>query len=72
MSEAETRRQLIDKALLNAGWGPIVDYEPDKKYQEGAVREFPTETGPCDYILFSNGRAIAAIEAKKMTIVKLI
>lgn len=36
-SEAETRRQFVNKALQAAGWEPIIDYSDRKKYETGAV-----------------------------------
>src|SRR3569832_1864727 len=30
-----------------------------------AVREYPTDTGPADYVLFANRHAVGVIEAKK-------
>jgi len=67
-SEATTRRLRVDKALHEAGWWPIVDYSKETKYQNGAVREYPTLEGPADYILFQKGTAVASVEAKKLTL----
>src|SRR2546422_1568310 len=64
-NEAIARKKLIDRALQEAGWRPIVDFAKNTAYTEGAVREYPTAEGPADYILFHNGRAVAAVEAKK-------
>jgi type I restriction enzyme, R subunit len=30
-----------------------------------AVREYPTDTGPADYVLYVNRNAVGVIEAKK-------
>ena len=30
-----------------------------------AVREYPTDVGPADYVLFIDGRAVGVIEAKR-------
>ncbi|AJZ76192.1 restriction endonuclease subunit R [Candidatus Nitrosotenuis cloacae] len=68
MSEKTTRNRLIDVALRASGWTNIVDFEEDKNYDFTAVREYVTENGPADYVLFHNGRAIAAIEAKKLSL----
>lgn len=68
ISEDETRKKLIDKLLKQAGWTNIVKFEEGKKYDFAAVKEHPTENGPADYILFNNGRAVAAVEAKKLTL----
>lgn len=61
-------RQLIDQKLEQAGW-VIQDL---KQLNLGAasgvaVREYPTDTGPADYVLFVNRQAVGVIEAKKDT-----
>jgi len=67
-SERATRKKRVDKALREAGWSPIVDFVKGAKYNTGAVREYETSEGPADYILFHNGEAVAAVEAKKLTL----
>ena len=62
--EARARR-VIDKMLAGAGW--IVQSRAELNLHAGpgvAVREVPTPTGPADYILFLDGRACGALEAK--------
>ena len=59
-------RQLIDQKLERAGW-MIQDM---KQINLGAglgiaVREYPTDTGPADYVLFINREAVGVIEAKR-------
>ncbi len=59
-------RQLIDQKLERAGW-MIQDI---KQINLGAclgvaVREYPTDTGPADYVLFVNREAVGVIEAKR-------
>jgi type I restriction enzyme R subunit len=59
-------RQQIDQKLEQAGW-VIQDM---KQLNLGAavgvaVREYPTDTGPADYVLFVNRNAVGVIEAKK-------
>lgn len=66
ISEAETRKQFIDKALERAGWGPIVPFQENSRYVHGSVEEYPTERGPADYILFHEGKALACVEGKKV------
>lgn len=66
--EWTTRRKRVEKALREAGWTTIVDFAKGAKYDTAAVREFETAEGPADYVLFQNGNAIAAIEAKKVTV----
>ena len=68
ISEAETRKQFIDKALERAGWSPIVPFQENSRYGHGSVEEYPTERGPADYILFHEGKALACVEGKKVAI----
>ncbi len=61
-------RQLIDEKLGQSGW--VV--QDIKRIDLGAgtgvaVREYPTDTGPADYVLFVNRNAVGVIEAKKDT-----
>ena len=63
--EAWARKQQIDSALRAAGWGPIVRYAPGAAVQHGAVEEYPTASGPADYVLFHDGRPLAAVEGKR-------
>lgn len=63
--EAKARQQ-IDQKLESAGW-VIQDM---KQLNLGAglgvvVREYPTDSGPADYVLFVNRTACCVIEAKK-------
>jgi len=63
--EAQARQQ-IDQKLEQAGW--IVQDRKRLNLAAGlgvAVREFPTDTGPADYLLFVNRQAVGVIEAKK-------
>ncbi len=66
--EAATRRERINKALLAWGWGPILRHEAGTPYAHGAVEEYPTASGPADYILFHGGKPLAAVEGKKVAI----
>jgi len=66
LSEAETRKRLVEKALVSAGWSPIVNYATGKSYEYGAVREFETDSGPADYVLFVGGVAVAVVESKRL------
>src|SRR4030065_604285 len=62
--EAKARQQ-IDALLANAGW--VVQDRVAMNLYAGrgvAVREFPTETGPADYLLFADRQAVGVIEAK--------
>lgn len=67
-NEHRTRKQFIDKLLLNSKWGPIVPFEEGKAYGHGSVEEHPTQTGPCDYALFHDKRPLAAVEGKKVSV----
>ena len=67
-NEQQTRKQLIDQALSSAGWAPIIPFQRSVQVNIAAVEEFPTKTGPADYVLFSNGRPIAIVEAKKLAV----
>lgn len=63
--EAKARQQ-IDERLSQAGW-VIQDM---KQLNLGAslgvaVREFPTDTGPADYVLFVEREPVGVIEAKR-------
>ena len=68
INEAKTRQAFIDKALKKAGWGPIVPFQPGVRYEHGSVEEHPTKTGPADYILFHEEKALACVEGKRVRI----
>ena len=60
-------RVAIDNALVAAGW--LVQDRKDIDLTAGtgvAVREYPTKTGPVDYLLFVEEKAAGTIEAKKV------
>ena len=66
MSPEEQARLKIDDKLTQAGWF----FQEVKQLNLGAaigvaVREYPTDTGPADYVLFVNRHAVGVIEAKK-------
>ena len=59
-------RDAIDEQLRLAGW--TLQKKNAIKLGEGqgqAVREYPTESGPADYMLFVDGKPVGVIEAKK-------
>lgn len=68
-SEWQVRKQLVDRALLTAGW-QVVAHAQWVPTPAGAwaVEEYPTETGPADYALWLEGRAVGVVEAKKLTV----
>ncbi|GBQ57991.1 type I restriction endonuclease subunit R [Komagataeibacter swingsii] len=58
-------RDQIDKHLVEAGWHVQTMKELDWSAGQGiAVREYQTDTGPADYVLFVDKRAVGVIEAK--------
>ena len=60
-------RQIIDKKLAASGWF-LQDYKGEFNPAASlgvAVREFPTGSGPADYMLFVNKKPIGVVEAKK-------
>ena len=66
MTPEAKSRQLIDGKLAAAGW----EVQDAKLINLGAslgvaVREYPTDTGPADYLLFVDRRPIGVIEAKR-------
>jgi len=67
-NEEETRKRFIDKLLVQAGWGPIVGHTDGRNYSRGAVEEYPTTSGPSDYIIFSSGKPLGAVEGKKVAV----
>lgn len=70
MDEAETRI-IIDKQLNEAGWkADTVNFKYSKNVrpvanENRAIAEWPTESGPADYVLFMGLTPVAVIEAKK-------
>ena len=66
MTPEAKARQTIDEKLAAAGW--VV--QDMKAFNLGAaqgvaVREYPTDTGPADYVLFVDRQAVGVIEAKR-------
>ncbi len=68
INEAQTRKQYIDQALKQAGWNTIVPYENGAVYSNEAIEEYPTASGPADYVLFFEGKPIAVVEGKKVAV----
>jgi type I restriction enzyme R subunit len=59
-------RQQIDQKLASAGW--VVQDMKDLNLGAAsgvAVREYPTDTGPADYLLFVDRNPVGVIEAKR-------
>lgn len=73
VTEADTR-EIIDRQLKAAGW--IVDsktirHAQGSRPQKGkniAIAEWPTQSGPADYVLFVGLMPIAVVEAKRKTV----
>ncbi len=66
MKPEDKAREQIDQKLTQAGW--IIQDRKELNLAAAvavAVREYPTDTGPADYVLFVNRCAVAVIEAKK-------
>jgi len=72
LSEADTRL-IIDQQLNNAGWETDTE---NLTYGKGArpevntckaISEWPTASGPADYVLFDGLTPVAIIEAKKQS-----
>lgn len=61
--EAETRKNHIDKALLTAGWNEIVPFHEKMFIGTAAVEEYPTLSGPADYVLFHDGLSYESVHA---------
>jgi type I restriction enzyme R subunit len=66
MTPEQIARQKIDATLQTAGWVIQDAKEFNRNAALGvAVREFQLPAGPCDYLLFIEGKAAGVIEAKK-------
>ncbi|MGB1017769.1 MAG: DEAD/DEAH box helicase family protein [Chitinophagales bacterium] len=59
-------RDTIDKMLTEAGWVVQSKNDVDIHASKGvAVREYQTDIGPADYVLFVNQKPVGIIEAKR-------
>lgn len=76
LTEAETRKQLIDSLIRDAGWlllDRVNQYNPDSGKAQ-CIREYPvlhqptkSGEGSVDYVFMgSNGKPIAVLEAKRI------
>ncbi len=66
MTPEAKARLAIDERLQQAGW--LVQDFKNLNLGAGpgvAVREYPTDTGPADYVLFVDREAVGVIEAKR-------
>jgi type I restriction enzyme R subunit len=58
-------RDNIDSMLIQAGWVVQSKNETNLGAATGvAIREYQTEVGPADYVLFVNRKPVGIIEAK--------
>jgi type I restriction enzyme R subunit len=70
LDEAATR-ELIDEQLRDAGWeasSTELRYSQGARPQKGknlAIAEWPTASGPADYVLFLGLQAVGVVEAKR-------
>lgn len=70
LDEAATR-ELIDQQLQEAGWeahSTELRYSKGSRPQKGknlAIAEWPTKSGPADYVLFIGLKAVGVVEAKR-------
>ena len=73
LDEADTRK-LIDQQLRQAGWeadSQSIKYNKGARPEKGrnlAIAEWPTESGPADYVLFVGLMPIAVVEAKRKNV----
>jgi len=66
LTPEQRSRVTIDKLLTRAGW--IVQNPDEVNIGAGrgvAIREFRTATGPVDYLLYGDRKALGTVEAKK-------
>jgi type I restriction enzyme R subunit len=66
MTLEEKARQEIDAMLVASGW--VVQDFKALDFSAGcgiALREVPLTTGPCDYLLLVDRKAVGVVEAKK-------
>lgn len=66
MTPEAIAREKIDTKLIKSGWAiqDMCQINPIASLGV-AVREYPTSTGPVDYVLFIDGSPVGVIEAKK-------
>lgn len=66
MTPEAKAREKIDAKLVKSGWSiqDLCQINPTASLGV-AVREYPTSTGPADYVLFIEGNPVGIIEAKK-------
>ena len=61
----QAARENIDSSLTQAGWAVQDKKGIDPKASLGlAIREYQTDTGPADYVLFIDRKPVGVVEAK--------
>lgn len=72
MNEADTRAELIDPKLKQAGWGDVAESRVQREYNinAGEIRSGGIRTGQmkADYVLVYKNRKLAVVEAKSVEI----
>jgi len=69
-SERQTRRIRIDTRLRALGW-TIIPFGPSlclDQFEQHAITEFETESGPADYVFVVDGQVVGVVEAKKLSL----
>ncbi|WP_187326929.1 hypothetical protein [Martelella lutilitoris] len=64
-SPEQIARDTIDQQLAKSGW--VVQDKSELNFNAGlgvAVREYQTEIGPADYVLFVDREAVGVVESK--------
>ena len=66
--EWQTRKERVDPRIEAAGWQvmPAGTPVPAGPHPPSALVEYPTENGPADYVLWSKGRVLGVVEAKRV------
>lgn len=66
-------RKRIDQLLIESGW-VVQDYSRmNLAAATGvAIREYLTNVGPADYVLFAGGKAVGVVEAERVVICRSI
>ena len=69
-SEWKTRRSLIDPKLNALGWKVAKKDAASAAVPPGTatLTEYPTDSGPADYVLCNGGRAVGIVEAKRLAV----
>lgn len=72
MNEADTRAELIDPKLKQAGWGDVAESRVQREYNinAGEIRSGGIRTGQmkADYVLAYKNRKLAVVEAKSVEV----